>query len=187
MVQEYCEHWANLFMAEFAKESDRACVILSVAMLEQVLEDLIKGRLVPTGSPEDSLLEGVYAPISTFNAKIELAHRLGLISTKFCRDLHIIRKIRNDFAHNIQGCSFEDSSARSRIVQLVHSSGFADRFPPIRKIYMEGTKGDFQMTVSWMLWALTQLSLRVSAIEPAGEEWGYCTEDEVDEVLEKDK
>ena len=90
-------HWDSIFDREFGKESDRASVIISVAMLDRALETILKAYLVPTDSPEDSLLEGAYAPIATFNARIDLAHRLGLITARFCRDLHIIRKIRNDF------------------------------------------------------------------------------------------
>ena len=152
------EHWGTVFMQEFKKESPRACVILSVAILEKALETVLKARLVPTSSSEDDLIEVPYAPIATFNAKIDLAHRLGLISTKFCRDLHIIRKIRNDFAHNITGCSFEDSSVRSRITELNRSSGIIDRNPDTRKTFVEGVRGDFQMSVSWMLWYLVTLS-----------------------------
>jgi hypothetical protein len=38
---------------------------------------------------------------------------------------------------------------------------------------VEGTKGDFQMTVSWMLWHLCKLLEEVESITPANEEFGY--------------
>ena len=144
-------HWEDIFKQEFAKESDRASVILSVAMLDKALETIIKARLLPTDSPDDSLSEGAYSPIANFSARVDLAHRTGLISTKFCRDLHIIRKIRNDFAHNITGCSFEDTSVRSRIIELNRSSLIIDKFPQIREKLPLGCRGDFQITVSCML------------------------------------
>ena len=174
MNEKITEQWDEIFIREFRKESDRASVILSVAMLDRALELVLKAHLVPTGSPEDSLLDGVYAPISTFNARIELAHRLGLISVKFCRDLHTIRKIRNAFAHNIEGCSFNDSSIRSRVFELMRSSGIAKRNPKKReRSFMKGTKGDLEMTLSWMLWYLWDLAKEVDTIEPAELEWGY--------------
>lgn len=175
-------HWDDLFDAEFSKESDRAGVIISVAMLDRVLETFLKAYLVPTDSAEDSLLDGAYAPIATFSAKLDLAYRLGLISTKFCRDLHIIRKIRNDFAHNISSCSFEDSVVRSRIIELVRSSTIIEREPKIRKNFPEGPRGDFQMTVSWMLWCLSSQSEEVHSTEPAGIEWGYWTKEMEEEI-----
>jgi len=171
------EHWDDIFKEEFKKESDRACVIVSVAMLDRALETILKARLVPTSSSEDNLIEVAYAPISTFSARIGLAHRVGLISAKFCRDLHTIRKIRNDFAHNITGCNFEDSTVRSRIIELVRSSGIVERCPHTRKVFQESARGDFEMTVSWMLWHLWSLSSLIASIEPSPLEWGYFAKD----------
>ena len=37
--------YADQFVAEFSKESDRASVIIAVAMLDQALEALLKARL----------------------------------------------------------------------------------------------------------------------------------------------
>ena len=159
-------------------------------MLDRALETILKAYLVPTDSPEDSLLEGAYAPIATFNARIDLAHRLGLITARFCRDLHIIRKIRNDFAHNISGCSFEDSAVCSRITELVRSSTIIERSPKIRKSFPDGPRGDFQMTVSWMLWCLWSISEEVHSIESPGIEWGYWTkgmEKEAEEEIKHQK
>lgn len=179
MATEHEKHWDEIFTREFEKESDRACVILSVAMLDRALETLLKARLVPTSSSEDELLEGAYAPISTFNARIDLTHRLGLISTKLCRDLHTIRKIRNDFAHNITGCTFEDSSVRGRIIELSRSSSIIESLPEVRETFQKGPRGDFQMTVSWLLWYLWSSLGKVSSIEPAHLEASYWPKDKL--------
>src|SRR5438477_6714803 len=92
--------YADQFQAEFAKESDRASVIIAVAMLDQALEALLKRRLVPTPVAHDSFIEGAYVPLSTLSSRIDLCFRMGLISSQFSRDLHLIRRIRNEFAHN---------------------------------------------------------------------------------------
>lgn len=176
-------YWDEVFIGEFKKESDRACVILSVAMFERALETILKARLVATGSPEDNLLDVVYAPISAFSAKIDFTHRLGLISTKFCRDLHTIRKIRNDFAHNITGCTFENASVHSRIIELCRSSGLVEKEPKVRKSFQSGSRGDFQMIVSYMLWNLWSQSGRISPIEECPLEAHYWPK----EALEKAK
>jgi len=176
-------YWDEVFIREFKKESDRACVILSVAMLERALETILKARLIATGSPEDNLLDGVYAPISTFSAKIALTHRLGLISTKFCRDLHTIRKIRNDFAHNITGCTFENASVHSRIVELCRSSGLVEKLPEVRKTFRSGSRGDFQMIVSWTLWHLWSQSRKISSIEERPLEPHYWPKEELEKAM----
>lgn len=185
MATKHEEYWDTVFKKEFEKESDRACVILSVAMLDQALEGLLKAHLVPISSSEDELLEGAYAPISTFNARIDLAHRIGLISARFCRDLHIIRRIRNDFAHNITGCSFEDSTVRNRIIELTRSSKLPKKFPDVRKTYPEGYRGDFQMIVSCLLWLLWSSEGEVTSIELHPTEAPYWPKDILEEELKK--
>ena len=176
------KHWNTVFDENFSRESDRASVIISGAMLDEALETILKTYLVPCPS-EDSLMEGAYAPISTLNAKIDLAHRLGLISARLCRDLHTIRKIRNEFAHNIKDCSFRDSAVRSRIIELVRSSEIIKRDVKSRKAFVEGPRGDFQMVVSWILWHLWSSLERIGTIEPAENEWGYWTKDEAKEEI----
>jgi len=61
--------WSTLLMKEFSKESDRASVIIAVAILENSLEFLLKSYLVQTDSSNDSLFDGSYAPISSLSAK----------------------------------------------------------------------------------------------------------------------
>jgi hypothetical protein len=78
-------YWYDLLKTEFGKERDRACVILSVAMLDQALESLLGCYLVAVPGSEDPLLDGVCAPISTFSSRIDIAFRLGLISSRFSR------------------------------------------------------------------------------------------------------
>jgi len=169
----HAKRWYDLFQKEFAKETDRAAVILSAAMLDRVLENLLRTRLVPIPGSEDSLFNAPYAPISTFSAKIDLAYRIGLISANLCRDLHLIRRIRNDFAHDVTNCSFEHAGTRDRILELTQSSGFADRHPKMRKIFPLGTRGDFQMTVAWILWRLTCEAEEIKPLQTCPVEWGY--------------
>jgi hypothetical protein len=168
----YPQEWEQNFCQEFERETDRACVILSAAMLEQALDALLKAYLVPiTG--KDTLLDDVYSPISSFNAKIDLCHRIGLISAKFCRDLHLIRRIRNDFAHDVSGCNFNNNDVRSRVLEIRRSSHLIDRNPNFRKDFQPGIKGDFEMSVSWMLWYLWAYVQDITSIEEAQEEFGY--------------
>ena len=180
-------HWNNLFCKEFKKESPRAGVILSAAMLDLALETLLKTRLVPVGSSNDELLDGAHTPLSDFSARIDLAHRIGLISAKFCRDLHLIRRIRNEFAHNITGCSFHDSNVRNRVMELVRSSGLIEDMPDVRKQFPQGPRGDFQMTISWMLWHLRSQVDEVTSIASPKPEWGYVSVGETRKVSDKSR
>lgn len=167
-------HWNKVLKEEFEKESDRAAVILTASLFDNSLAQLISVSLVASPSSTDDLLDGANAPISTFSARINLAYRLGLISRKFCRDLHLIRSIRNSFAHNIHGCSFDESSVKSRVLELAKSSGLIERNPQFRKeSFPPGTRGDFLISASWMLWSLNERIEHASAFEEAELEMGY--------------
>jgi len=166
-------HWNRVLRREFAQESDRATVIVAVVLLDSALETLLRSRLAPAPSSQDTLLEGAYAPLSTFSSRIDAAYRLGLISAAFARDLHVVRRIRNEFAHNISGCSFQDSGVRHRVAEIYQSAGLGKRAPQSRSKFPEGAKGDFEMTISWMQWCLRELAAEIQPIEPAGREWPY--------------
>lgn len=106
----------NAFAASLQKESDRACAVLGAAMLDQVLGDLIRSAMAED-APR-SLFEG-YGPIASFSARIDISLGLGLISRDEHCDLHLIRKIRNAFAHEMDHeLSFASDPIAHRVAEL---------------------------------------------------------------------
>lgn len=85
----------NAFIQEFAKESDRASVILVGAKLDYLLAHLLERFLLANTGSTDELLD-IDRPLGTFSARIHAGYRLGLISADFARVLHIFRRLRND-------------------------------------------------------------------------------------------
>jgi hypothetical protein len=108
----------NRFTNEFKSESDRAAVILGASQLDILLYQLLEAFLLPNASSSDELLEGD-SPLATFSARINVCFRLGLINSEFARALHLIRKIRNSFAHEVSGVTLNTGSHRDRIKELV--------------------------------------------------------------------
>lgn len=160
-------HWNEVFQREFKDESDRASVILAAAMLDAALEAVLKAFLMPTSAADDSLFEGGNAPLGTFSSRIELCYRLGLLDACHARNFHLVRKLRNDFAHNITGCTFADSSVIGRLAELRRSTGLPEKAKDIRDAFVDGPKGDFQMIVSWMQWGLRDVAENVSRVSPS--------------------
>lgn len=66
----------------------------------------------------DELLDGAYAPLGTFSAKIDLAYRIGLIRLDERSSFHLIRKIRNEFAHSSEEINFESTVIKDHISEL---------------------------------------------------------------------
>jgi len=167
------EHWADVLREEFKDESDRACVILAASLLDNALFSLLQARLAPCSTNSDPLFDSANAPLSTFSSRIEISYRLGLLSARFCRDLHLVRRIRNDFAHNITGCNFEESSVRDRIQALANSSRYASTDESWREICPDTSKGHFQFSIGWMQWYIRSRIEDTECITATEEEWGY--------------
>jgi hypothetical protein len=105
------------FAKEFAGESDRAAVIVGAAKLDLLLQQILGAYLLPSATTRDELLEGD-SPLATFSARINACYRLGLISANFVRALHLIRRIRNAFAHESTGVSLDAGAHADRVKEL---------------------------------------------------------------------
>jgi DNA-binding MltR family transcriptional regulator len=57
-------------------------------------------------------------PLATFSSRIGVAYLLGLLPSVIRRDPHLIRKIRNDFAHSAEPLSFQFPAIASRCNEL---------------------------------------------------------------------
>lgn len=166
--------WITQIHIEFGRESDRAAGIVAVAMLDEALHDLFAGRLLPPLKPANSLLEGNRAPIGTFSVRIDAAHQLGFISTEMARDLHLMRKIRNDFSHHAQQVTFDTPSAKDRVKELTKQTVMFRESPELRvKVGAPGTRLDFLSVAQWILHSLRQKVERVVPVDSPKPEFGY--------------
>ncbi|MER9390178.1 MltR family transcriptional regulator [Mesorhizobium sp. M0435] len=98
-------------------EDERGLVLTSAAFAEDLLGRLIRAYLVDVKSSSD-LLDGFNAPLGTLSSRTKGAHALGLLSRDQLTDLEHLRKIRNEFAHSWEGCSFERQDIADRIATL---------------------------------------------------------------------
>lgn len=106
------------FCDMLSHESERGCVIVGAALLDEALEQILKIRLVPSPEKRDKLFNGAYAPLGSFSAKIDFAYRVGIIGLNRRSILHLIRKLRNDFAHSTLQLSFDSQQVRNRVKEL---------------------------------------------------------------------
>lgn len=107
----------NSFVQEFSKETDRAAVILGAAKLDILLSQILQRTLLPCVGHRDELLDND-APLGTFGSRIQMCFRLGLIDSELTRALNLIRKIRNEFAHETSAVNLSSGSYRDRIRDL---------------------------------------------------------------------
>jgi DNA-binding MltR family transcriptional regulator len=114
------EFWP--FIQTLRQESDRGRVLISAGFLEEQLKKILLGLMVQRPKSNE-LVEGSNAPLATFSARTEACYALGLITDDEYNDLSIIRRIRNEFAHNIE-TTFQTASVVSRCGQLRMKTDF---------------------------------------------------------------
>jgi mannitol operon repressor len=102
---------------EIEQQTDRGVGIIAPSFLEARLEEAIRSRLVVKGGGVDELL-GKNGAIGTFSAKIDLAFALELFGQQVYRELTLIRKIRNEFAHEYGAIGFQTPAIKSRCAEL---------------------------------------------------------------------
>lgn len=94
------------------KESDRGKVLISTGFLEEQLKIVLLAFMLDTSQAKE-MVEGGNAPFGTFSARITACYVLGLITENEHHDLNLVRRIRNDFAHDIH-TSFDTQSIVDR-------------------------------------------------------------------------
>lgn len=174
----------NIFVEEFKGENDRAAVILGAAKLDSLLMQILDRFLLPSLSSNDELLDGD-SPLSTFNARINVCYRLGLISSEFAKSLHLVRRIRNAFAHDTSGCSLSTGAHTDRLKSLLlplrplpYFSEFRDHF------FGEATPAaEFRACLAMMAARLE--SRLIITVPVAGEPWKFIKKSWADDKTTK--
>ena len=103
----------------FKGETDRGAAVLAGSYVENFLGIYLTSCMV-----DDSVAErlfGANGPLSTFSNRIDFAQAFGLLPPAICADLHLVRKIRNHFAHHPLNASFSHSPVREWIASLASS------------------------------------------------------------------
>lgn len=97
-------------MRSFDKESDRSAAIIAGVVLDEALRDALQETFVDemSNNEDDRLFEG-YGPLSTFSARIDIAFAIGLFGPRTKATFHLLRRVRNEFAHRL-GLDFEHPS-----------------------------------------------------------------------------
>jgi len=151
---------AEALRNEFYGASDRAAALVAGAFLDEVLGELLRVFLVDDPTNDKKIFEGT-GPLATFSAKIDIAYRIGLISAQEHKTLHVVRSIRNDFAHKTSGISFENQSISVRCKNIetplamlapkrliLSRTGKVPPLPTIEKVDSSDARAVFQESVT---------------------------------------
>lgn len=107
----------NRFMILIQKQDDQAMVLSLATFLEDTLGRLLLAYFRSCKATKE-LIEGFNAPLGTFGSRIKAVYAFGLVTDDQYKDMEILRKIRNHFAHNWEGVSFERNDIQALVGQL---------------------------------------------------------------------
>jgi hypothetical protein len=107
VLLEHAEDLAS-FVSELQAETDRGLPLVGTALIDEKLHNTLDSFFIK-GKSAKKLLNDPYAPLGTLSSKVEACYSLGLIDEFEYREIGLIRKIRNEFAHARHGLSFENN------------------------------------------------------------------------------
>ena len=109
------EQWNDMVPA-FHNESDRGAAVLAAGFVDNLLESFLRA-LVVSSKLADQLF-GSFGPLGGFGQRIAVAYAFGFLPLGQHRDLDLIRRIRNYFAHHPLDASFATEAIAGLSEQL---------------------------------------------------------------------
>lgn len=105
---------------DLTAESDRGCVIVGAAILDDFLKDQISAVFGSNGMSNRYITKAFdgSGPLANFSSKILIARGFGLIHDEVFEDMMAIRKLRNEFAHTAYNASFDNPNVVQKIKTL---------------------------------------------------------------------
>jgi DNA-binding MltR family transcriptional regulator len=111
------EEYQNFFLS-LVNESERGLAIISFAYIDTMMQSLMLAEFNPQVSGGAESLLSPQGPLDTASARSKMCAALNWITQDTYRDLDLLRKIRNEFAHNPLATSFEDTKIKGLLSSM---------------------------------------------------------------------
>lgn len=105
------------FMSSLHGAADRSVAIRCATRLDKKLGALLRNAMV-SEKLASRMLEGAHAPLGTFSARILAAASFGLITDWARKHLDLIRRVRNEFAHDDSRLLFDDPPVKEMCLSI---------------------------------------------------------------------
>lgn len=127
------------------EESDRGCVLVGVAYLDEEVQLLLRESFESAKEvvrkAVDPLLKGGFAPLGSFSARIKLALALGLIDLEVHDVLDRLRELRNAFAHTNGPVRLSKEQVSSILCRL---PTYLQKFAKVLRLCTESRVAEFR-------------------------------------------
>jgi DNA-binding MltR family transcriptional regulator len=100
------------------KQSQAGSVLIMAQQLDNLLEHVLTEVMQPVKKDDWNTLFRGTGPLSVFSSKIRIAYGFGLLSKEASVDAHLVRGIRNKFAHAEERISFDSDEIKELLKKL---------------------------------------------------------------------
>ena len=100
------------FTKALYEESDRGLALIAASALDFDLGQLLRQTVVDNKKIAKDIFEQS-RPLSSFSSRIDMSYLIGHLSIEEHHELHLIRKIRNEFGHSFDNISFSTQKIKS--------------------------------------------------------------------------
>jgi hypothetical protein len=160
-------------MHEIEAVDDRAAGILAAAFVEDYLAECIKLRVQEDAKLFEELFreDGLFG---SFGAKIRMGFLIGIYDAALRKELNMIAKIRNRFAHRRSAKDFKSEDIRDLVMNLkaVRSAGLEFKVDsgsgetPVGIEFLGANPSDRQVYVATCVMFLFYFGLRPPMVRP---------------------
>lgn len=106
------------FRTSLLGETDRGRALMAAEYLSNQLGELLRASFVDDAEISAAVLNDPNRSLGTFSSRIDLAYLLGLIGPTARREFHLVRKIRNEFAHDYKPLTFDADAIANQCRKL---------------------------------------------------------------------
>jgi DNA-binding MltR family transcriptional regulator len=100
-------------LARFTRQADRGTALIATAWVDDCLKACVRAFFRPDNRVANDMLQPEGA-LGTFASRIKLAYLLDIIDPTAYRDLELLRRIRNEFAHRRSDLRFSSAPIKDR-------------------------------------------------------------------------
>jgi DNA-binding MltR family transcriptional regulator len=94
------------FVEELRRETDRGLALVATALIDERLLETLRAFFCKTHLAA-KLLDEQSSPLGTFSSRTDMCFSLGLIDDFEHKEIGLLRKVRNEFAHAKHGLNFK--------------------------------------------------------------------------------
>lgn len=137
LPKEAIKRWSN----SLEKESDRGVVLVTIAVLDDMLTMRLK-NIFKKGNSEarERLLKSALGVLSGFSSKVDICFCLGIIPQHIYKDIRLLNKLRNKCAHEYETFKITDDVVNEYIEPMFMARALrsAKHNPEIKYSLLDG-------------------------------------------------